>query len=339
MSARHSIPARLAALAATGAVALTVPIVMGFWGGIHPAFDSFAHFRVHLSVLVILLALPALFVNGWRLIGAATIALGAGAVMSVMLAHAGGEARAAQDPADGDARYSLLQLNLRYDNASPQEVLSLIGREQPDVITLDEVSDHWKRWLKLTEAAYPHRIICPPPSRIGGVAILSRRPFSLSRKATCHDRGSLAIARVEFGGRGVDVAALHLGWPWPFGQTWQVRRLAAPLSRLGSPAILAGDFNAVPWSMTARHVAEEGGLHILQGIGPTWLTRAMPNPLRPLVGLPIDNVLVKGDLVAGTPRRLEQVGSDHLPVLVRFGIEPGEGAPVLHAGLAQQLGK
>ena len=39
---------------------LSVALVAGFFGTLHPAFDSFAHFRVHLAVLMALCALPLL---------------------------------------------------------------------------------------------------------------------------------------------------------------------------------------------------------------------------------------------------------------------------------------
>src|ERR1700755_1597353 len=50
----------MASLTFVGMLVLSVPLVAGFFGTLHPAFDSFAHFRVHLAVLLILCALPLL---------------------------------------------------------------------------------------------------------------------------------------------------------------------------------------------------------------------------------------------------------------------------------------
>lgn len=322
-------PAFLAALLASGAVLLTLPLVTGFWGRLHPAFDSLAHVRVHLSVLVILMALPGLFLRGWRAIGAGTILLALAAIASAVVPLGGGEARAAEDGAPTGARYRLLQLNLRYDNATPGKVLSLIGEVQPDVITVEEVAERWKPWLALTSGEYPYRIVCPAPAPIGGVAILSRRPFAHSKPARCYDRGSLAVARVRFGGRSVDVAALHLGWPWPFDQPRQIQNIGGALAALQAPAILAGDFNATPWSAAVAHVAEAGRMRILRGIGSTWLLKPLPDLLRRHAGLPIDNLLVKGPLVAETTRKLPPVGSDHLPVLLEFDLRTDATPPAI----------
>ena len=223
-------------------------------------------------------------------------------------------------------------MNLRFDNPQPGAVLSMIGETRPDVITLNEISGMWRERLTLLEAAYPYRIICPQPSHIGGVGILSRRPFA--GEPRCEDRGAMAVAQVDFGGETIDVATLHLGWPWPFEQPWQLRALLPALATLGNRAILAGDFNAVPWSMTVKRAAEAGGLKLAQLVGPTWLDRRAPAWLRPYAGLPLDHVMVKGGVLAGKPRRLPFAGSDHLPVLVEFSVFPEEKAPaVMRASL------
>ncbi|MCT8999673.1 endonuclease/exonuclease/phosphatase family protein [Chelativorans intermedius] len=324
-------------LLALAATLMTVPLVAGYWGGVHAAFDSFSHFRVHLAGLVIVLALPLLFRRGWRGIGLSAMVLAAAAILSVT-SLPDSTVQAQGEPAA--ARYKLMQLNLRYDNATPKNVLSLIGRAQPDVVTLNEVSQAWLPHLESISDAYPHRIVCPPPSPIGGVAILSRRPFLHPATAGCFDRGSLAVVTVNFGGAAVDVAALHLGWPWPFSQPWQTQEVMRVLAgRLGHTAILAGDLNAVPWSRTVRDLATAGGLDILTQIGPTWLALPLPDALRRRAGLPIDNVLVKGRIVPLSTTRLEDAGSDHLPVLLDFSVEPAEGEPMVmqaQAGPAPQ---
>ncbi|MBL8583419.1 MAG: endonuclease/exonuclease/phosphatase family protein, partial [Rhizobiaceae bacterium] len=156
---------------------------------------------------------------------------------------------------------------------------------------------------------------------IGGVAILSRRPFAEGREPQCFDRGSMAIAPVDFGGQTVEVTALHLGWPWPFGQNWQVRNVSPILAELNGPALLAGDFNATPWSQTAHAVAAAGGLAPLPVPGATWLYHRLPQWLH-FTGLPIDQVMAKGEIDIHAVRTLDPVGSDHLPVLVEFSLPP-----------------
>ncbi|WP_254023704.1 endonuclease/exonuclease/phosphatase family protein [Mesorhizobium ventifaucium] len=315
----------------------SVALVAGFFGTLHPAFDSFAHFRVHLAVLMTLCALP-LLATSFRLQAATALlfAVAAFATTSNALSvprlwpvQAAYEAEAGDQavyPGD-QAVYRLLQMNLRFNNPTPEKVLSLIGRTQPDVITLDEVSDMWKAKLGHLASAYPYRILCPYPNGVFGVALLSRRPFAAGTQPRCDGRGAMAIATVDFGGTNVDVAAVHLTWPWPRHQSPQIGELSGEFASLGETSIMAGDCNAVPWSAAVRRVANLGKLTVAPSPGPTWLYIELPDFLR-FAGLPIDQVFSKGAVLIRSVSRLEGTGSDHLPLMVEFSLRPEQKKPV-----------
>lgn len=310
-------------------IVIALPLALGFFGAFHPAFDSFSHFRAHLAVVLALVALPLLFSKTRieaivaLIFAAAAFATTAGALPLPGLSpvQAGFKADAGER-----AVYRLLQMNLRYDNPTPEKVLSLIGRTQPDIIALNEVSAMWEAKLAFIASAYPHRIICSHPYTRSGVAILSRRPFAGSGEPRCDDRGAFAIASVNFGGQPVDVATIHMGWPWPFFQQWQVGAMTPSLRSLGPTALMAGDCNAVPWSATVRRIAEAGGLDTMPSIGATWQLAGLPDFLR-FAGLPIDHVFSKGAVLVHSARLLEPVGSDHLPTMVEFSLRPEPGQP------------
>ncbi len=311
------------------AIALALPLGLGLLARLHPAFDAFAHFRIHLAVLLALVALPLLFTSFWWQ-GGAVLLLVLAALATVLApwalfgptpVSAAGSAGAASGPL-----YRVLHLNLRYDNPHHDKVLSLIGRTSPDVIVLNEVSVAWQPELERLRAAYPDQLYCQGSSYIGGVAVLSRRPFESAKQLTCHSRGELGIARIDFGGRPVDVASMHLTWPWPFRQPLQIDRLAPDLATLGDTAILAGDFNATGWSAAMERIAEAGGLELVSSPGPTWLDFKLPMTLRPLIGLDLDHMLVKGDVIVHAMRIEEDVGSDHLPLLLEFALRPPPAA-------------
>lgn len=302
--------------------AFYTPLAFGFFGWLHHSLDLFAHFRWHLAVLLGLAGVFALLSRAWS-VGAVSLVV-AIAALATTQGIAGvplsGPPRAVFQPADGTgAVYRLLQLNLRYDNPTPEKVLSLIGRTHPDIVTLAEVSPMWVEKLKLIEAAYPDPLICASHIGIGGGAILSSRPMSGER---CFDRGTFATAAVNLNGRPVHAVALHLGWPWPSDQWWQIRNLAAPMAMIRSPALVAGDFNAVSWSAAVTDMAKAGSLHIVDPIGASWFYRKAPEWLRPWLGLEIDHVMVKGGIIVHSARTLEDVGSDHAPVLIEFSLLP-----------------
>jgi endonuclease/exonuclease/phosphatase (EEP) superfamily protein YafD len=329
---RGSLLLRLLALATL--LGIVAALAFGYLGWIHPAFDSFSHLRIHLATGLLVCGVPLLaLLRYWPetvcalLVGTMSIVQTVGVPMT---------GHAFERGAIHGGTYRLIQLNLRYDNPTPHEVFSMIGREKPDIVTLNEVSAYWIDKLAALKAAYPHQIICPPPAFIGGSAILSRRPFAHGFTPECGDRGSLAHAILDINGNTLEVAALHLGWPWPFAQPWQLPRMEPLLAQVGDTAIVAGDLNAVPWSQTARRVERASGTEMLRGIGPTYLDRRFPAWLRTSAGLPIDHLMVKGGVIPTGVRRLDAVGSDHLPLLLEFMLLPQQQrATVLQAQIRQ----
>lgn len=327
-------------LALAGVMAVAIPLALGFFGRWHPAFDSLTHFRAHLAVVMIV-ATPVLFFAAMRPQALFALVFGLSALSTTTtggILPGLGSVQAAFAPRNDDqAIYRLLQMNLRFDNAEPGKVLSLVGSTQPDVMTFDEVSAMWAERLQPLFAAYPYHVLCPYPNGIFGVAILSRRPFAEGSEPHCADRGAFAVAKVDFGGRQADIAAIHLGWPWPFGQMQQIGRLTPSLTSLGETALLAGDLNATPWSNTVATVGTIAGAARVPLNGATWQHHRLPDMLR-FAGLPIDHVFTRGGVMVHSIARLEPAGSDHLPVLVEFSLvdeKPVEPAATATVSLAR----
>jgi endonuclease/exonuclease/phosphatase (EEP) superfamily protein YafD len=331
MPSRRTRYIQLLAISLPGLISL--PLIAGFFGEVHPAFDSFAHFRAHLAVLLAVSALAPLAVGFWKEAAAAVVlALAALSTTAVDLPIPGLGAVAADQRPDDRAIYRLLQLNLLFNNPEPEKALSVIGRTQPDVITLNEVSEMWQARLEPLAASYPYRLFCMSPRRIGGVAILSRRPFVSDARPYCFSNGRYAVARIDLGGSVIDVASLHLNWPWPYDQAGEIEQVASEFSGLSDDTLLAGDFNAVGWSAAVTHVMEAGGFVRVPPIGPTWLGYSLPAALRDYVGLPIDHVLAKGLVQVHSVAKAGDAGSDHAPVLVEFSV--AAKAPPASAALA-----
>ncbi len=333
---------RLPFLLLLAAVLASLPLVLGFLGPLHPFFDAFSHLRVHLSVLMALLALPLLF-TPLRREGAMVLLLAItafGTTFSGTSALFGATAGAQTQAAPG-ARYSLVQINLRYDNPHPKRVLRMIAQEKPDIVTYEEAGDEWNRWLDILKGRYPYRLHCRKDSdpHIDGVGILSRRPFSDGSKPTCVGDGLLAMAAVDFGGTSVNVAALHSPLPWPYGQSQALDTAASQLQPLKGPTIIAGDFNAVPWSAAVRRIEATTGTHAIRGIGGSWFPFFLPVKWAPVLGFHIDQIFVDSDILAPKAATREDAGSDHLPVRLDFSVpppvRPDEDQPQRQQAMAQ----
>lgn len=319
----------LAKLSMAAALGLTLALAAGFAGALHPAFDSFAHLRLHVAGLLVVAGLVMAWLGARRTgAGAATVAvLAAVATLAGPFWHSPAAAGAGTLQQDV-ARYRLLQLNLRFDHPDPKRVLSLIAREHPDIVTLNEVSPRWRAALEPIAAAYPYRLVCAASAGVGGVAILSRRPFAADARRACTLSGRFAHAGIDLGGTTVRVAAVHFGWPWPSRQAAEAARLAPVIAALDGPTILAGDFNATPWSAFFSRFVADGGFEPPPRLGATWLYHALPQALRPALGLPIDHVMTRQGVRLVQTRRGADAGSDHVPVVADFVLDaPANAAP------------
>jgi len=304
------------------AVLVSVPLVLGFLGSAHPALDSFAHFRPHLAILMGLLALPLLFTKMRR--EGAMILLFAILAFSTTLGAArnllDGSTAAQANVAASEARYSLVQINLRYNNSEPKRLLQMVAQEKPDVITYQEAGPDWAMWIDILKGTYPYHFDCRNDANNMLVGVLSRRPFVENSEQTCLGDGRLAVTAIDFSGTNVNVATYHSALPWPFEQASIIDRILPDLQKFNGPSIIAGDFNATPWSNGVYRLEKASGTKAITGIGGTWMPSKLPVKLAPFIGLPIDQVLVSPEIETPVAASSEEVGSDHLPIRLEFSV-------------------
>lgn len=294
------------------AVGVTVLVQLaGFLQVLHPLFDSISHFRLHLTIVLMLGSLGLLPFRHWRL-AAISVATG-------LVGLAGLWPALVLPPFESEASVSrgfvLLQFNTLYDNAAPELIIAQVQNLRPDVITLQEVSSATSKILELLTKDYPYRILCPFNS-IKGVAVLSKSP-SLSQG--CVKGEGLAWLEIQAHGRKVTVASLHLRWPFPYGQARQVSRLLPTLAAVTRPVFLAGDFNAAPWSHAVARIATATDTQVADGLRLSF--EITPLGMGPWPILPIDQVLMPRDVTAYSVRTGNYAGSDHLPVIAELGFD------------------
>ena len=286
--------------ALVAAVGITITLT-SFYGGAHPAFDTFAAFRVHLTIgfavlLIFALVFSAMTARYLSLIGLVIAA--AGLTPALM----------GREPvAIADMR--AFSHNLRFDNPTPRRVAEAIRASDADFVMLQEVSESNRVILDDFAREFPTRVLCDF-SRVGGVAVLSRHP--MIGEPGCARGQGIAWARLRTPDGPVTAVSIHLPWPWPYGtQARQAVRVAEILADLEEPVVIAGDFNNAAWSHAAAQIRLATGTRTTPGLRLT-LQRQMVWP-----GLPLDHALVSEDLVAAS-RMLGQFGSDHHALLTEL---------------------
>ncbi len=272
--------------------------LVGFLGSVHPMFDAIAIGRwVAICVMLLFLFLRAAL--GGQFVAAA-LTLGVFIVVA-------GMSRTNFDGEAGSVR--IYTKNLWYANDQVAAVVADIQAMNPDVVFLQEVSETNRAILSELEELLPYQSLCPWQGW-NGIAILSRWPFEADARR-CSPERSLMARRVLRPEGSFWAVGVHLQQPWPDIQ-WQHLEQGLPvLDGIDDGAIVAGDFNTVPWSAAARKIGK--------------LTGTNPVPLRQPtfrlwgVGLPLDQVWALG----GRAVRRPQNGSDHFGVAA--DVWPSEG--------------
>ncbi len=281
-------------------------------GALHPAGDSLAVFRPWLVALAAL-AVALLLARGHR--GAAL------AGMLVMLASGATLLRAwlpAGAVAGGGAGvFTHYQKNMSYRLADTAPLAEDIRAVAPDFITLQEVTYRNARLLAVLAEEYPAVQECPF-AKVGGVVVASRWP-KIAGSGRCGAGRGMTAMQVETPIGPVWVIAIHLHWPWPFGQPAQARGIAQDIAVLldedPAPVVIGGDFNMVPWSHLMGMMEQASGARRIGGVAPSF-------PL-PKIGakIPIDHVLASTD--GGRLERRPRLGSDHFGIVARFALSRG----------------
>ena len=221
----------------------------------------------------------------------------------------------------GGRELKLLQANVHSTNTDYARFLALIDDEQPDVVVVQEVSPAWAEGLKRLEGAWPHRVV---EARDGnfGIALLSKLPLAATAVVASEPLGfPTIVATLDVSGRRLQLIGTH---PMiPLGQRNYAARNAqltttGDLLRRGDGArVLVGDLNTSMWDLNYRTLEARTGLrNVRRGFGvlPTWPT------FLPFAMIPIDHVLVSGEVGVIDARKGPHIGSDHLPLIVTLAL-------------------
>lgn len=215
--------------------------------------------------------------------------------------------------ADGPA-LSVATVNLHLDTTDVEKLAPWLAAEQPDLVVLLEVSPRLAKALK-TLKDYPFQLVHPEDSPFG-IALLSRLPLATSAIVIGDDGIAHLEADVRFAGGVIAMRAFHPMPPLsPTFHQARNRQLAALIdpARAGAlPQLVAGDFNASPWSQAMVGVPASGWRRATS-LRPTW-----PAWGQGLLGIPIDQVLVSPGWGVESREVGPDLGSDHLPVMVRL---------------------
>lgn len=297
-------------------IGLALASVAGFSGGVVPWMDGFSHLHMQYGIAGAVFTLAAILLKARRL------PLFVAALMVInfipVAPHMSFSPVEAATPG-----LKVVTMNLWVRNHRTGETLDFLRRQDADILLLQETAPHWLKALESLKDIYPHQISqtdCPA-MRSCEVMLMSKKPWSEAKAGLIEDTGA-ALVWARFPEAGLTVATTHLNRPfWTRGvpQTRQIEALARHIQSVDGPFLIAGDFNATPWSAAYARLIETAGLRRAgHGLNVSW-----PSWLWPLAGIPIDHVLVKGRAGAIAVQTGEGPGSDHRALIALIGARAG----------------
>jgi endonuclease/exonuclease/phosphatase (EEP) superfamily protein YafD len=291
------------------------PTLLGWLGAWVWWLGLLEHFRVQLAVAALAVTLVAALVRRFLPAAAASLAL------VLNLAAIAPTWISVEAPAHQSKPLRLLVLNVQQDGRDHARVARWLAKSDADVIGLLEVDRPWLRDLAPALAPWKYRLEQPHANDKFGLALYSRRPFVFREVRTFGVPWPPAIvARLEMDGVPVTLVLVHPPPPVT-GELAAVQRrfldaLADARPSLGEHVVVMGDFNATPWSHALRRLRARTGLVDPRGFG---LFASWPTG-NPLLGIPIDHVLLSKRLYARSRERGPDVGSDHFPLLAEIAL-------------------
>ena len=276
-----------------------VPLILvleaAAWGRYVPSFDQFlsTNLRMLEHLGPQLLGLALVLSLGLAALGARRS--GAGLALLARLSGAAmlQDYRALRAPPPAAAAtpdLRLLWFNVLHENTTPPDrIVAAIRASGADVVLLAEARPVREARAGLADL-YPYQLGCTDPDRCG-LILLSRYPFARSRVYD-FPTGPERLMRVgiEVPGHGVvSLAGVHETKPWYLGLTdGEAEVVKGALSGgKAPPVVVAGDFNAAPWSRRMRGIARDQSLGFAVWPVPTWPAAAGR------FGVPIDHVMVR----------------------------------------------
>lgn len=216
-------------------------------------------------------------------------------------------------------RLSMVTANVHY---STRDVAPLrdfaLAPDPADLVVVIELGVDYARQLA-TWKEWPHQIRMPRSDPFG-LALLSRHPIIGAEQLESASGIPRLRVRLDWQGEDVEVVLAHPMPPLNAGFARErdatLAEEAERLARTGKPGLVAGDFNATPWSSAFAGPAAQGVLRASPLFPGTW-----PAP-GSVFGIPIDHVLVTRHWLVSEQAVGPNIGSDHLPVRVTLRRAP-----------------
>jgi endonuclease/exonuclease/phosphatase (EEP) superfamily protein YafD len=210
---------------------------------------------------------------------------------------------------------SIASANVHVSTTDVTQLREWLAAQNPQVVVVLEVSTALGKQLPSLKE-YPHQVVEAHDSPFG-IALISKLPILKSEIINNIDDIARIEADIDFDGRLVSVYAFHpmppLNPHYHQSRDAQLSALATKIQARQLPAIIAGDFNATPWSSAFRSLNNADIKRT--NLSPTW-----PNWGNKIIGIPIDHIVASKQWRLIESQVGKAIGSDHFPVIAKLSL-------------------
>jgi endonuclease/exonuclease/phosphatase (EEP) superfamily protein YafD len=285
---------------------------IAFLGYYHFLCEMTCSFRVHYFLTLLLLAIPFLISKRWK----SALFLGLCALLNLsQFAHL--YFNPIQAEVDKAQTRKHIFFNVYSANKNYSATVDFILKNNPETISLTEVTPIWERELLAgLKSEYPH-IISQPQNNNFGMLFMSRKPFS----GTIHTTSNIPYIEAHFTENDYTIFTIHP--PPPLNhQLAQLKKsllldLIEKVNLREGSMLISGDFNMVPWSPHFQKLMKRANLKnsgVGFGISTTWPASSI------ILRIPLDHCLVSKDITISNKTVGPDLGSDHLPVIIEYNL-------------------
>ncbi|MCE7030945.1 endonuclease/exonuclease/phosphatase family protein [Jiella avicenniae] len=298
------------------AVGIVVAICLGIAFPYAPLLPMAFQVAPYLIVSLIVIAV-ALFCVG-RPVRAAIIAAASTGIAAYLLLLIL-PAMAVTGQGAGERQLSLISFNVLGTNPNGPEIARFLAGSDADVVAVLEARPVYAS-LAALEEIYPYKVGCETAAKCDSL-LLSRYPLSnIEVRSLSHFSPDRYIqAKLTVGGKEVTVVSVHMTKPYfDAAEEEEIAALIREVRKIDVPLVVAGDFNAAPWSPPLQWLLNQTGLRFGSHLVATW-----PVAFGSL-GIPIDHILAgSGAQVADVSALPDAFGSNHRGLMAKIAV-PGD---------------
>lgn len=221
---------------------------------------------------------------------------------------------------------SLMVVNVRMDNEDKERFHARVNKYNPDILLINEPDQAWAASIDRLDEDFPYSVKYPMANTYG-MMLLSKLPLteSIVNFLVQEDIPSIFTRITLPSGRIIDFYGVHPEPPMPGTDTYErdteLLIIGKKIRETNNPSIVAGDMNDVGWSVTSKLFRKYSGLvdpREGRGLYNTY------SVFVPLFRYPLDHIFYSGEFGLLSLKKLEEIGSDHFPLLIALNYEPDD---------------